>query len=330
MPRIRLQLRRPLPRRLFLIRALLPGLSSSSFPSPVFFVVQRTNRRASLAVSGHIPVLPAPPTSHSFLACFASLASAFLSSFAFLSAFPLACLALAVVSLALLTVRGQMSCPPTCTALALLILRTVSNRSHSTLVICTPLRGVDNAAAALVVAMCTISCLPTMRGISPHSVSESPQDLSVRSSLCFECRTAAHSFSRHVAPSRMSPASSERHQQGVAVDWIFSSRTKLVGFRAHFGRHIGGGWRGAVLDIFEVNGRVSRRARCLHENTFLSQNYQKNCKKCSATSNNTISNSMGRQKKQIFLFLEKCFKPFILTQFCGTELDIFERRIPLN
>ena len=58
----------------------------------------------------------------------------------------------------------------------------------------------------------------------------------------------------------------------VETNWI-------CGFRAHFGSLINGGRLRAVLDISEVIGRVSGRARCLHENTFFTKNYDKKCQK---------------------------------------------------
>ena len=64
----------------------------------------------------------------------------------------------------------------------------------------------------------------------------------------------------------------ERAVQGVAVDWIFAFRIESVGLVVHFGAFISGGRLQAVLDILAVNGTVSGRASCLHENTFVTKN----------------------------------------------------------
>ena len=59
--------------------------------------------------------------------------------------------------------------------------------------------------------------------------------------------------------------------QVLAVDWILSSRIKFVGLKPIFGEISTVGGSQAVLDILEVTGRVSWRARCLlktHTHTF--------------------------------------------------------------
>ena len=64
---------------------------------------------------------------------------------------------------------------------------------------------------------------------------------------------------------------------GVAVDWIFSSRIQFVGLEPILGDILVVGRGLAFLEILKVNGRVSGRTRCLHENTFMSKkNYKKN------------------------------------------------------
>ena len=56
--------------------------------------------------------------------------------------------------------------------------------------------------------------------------------------------------------------------QVLAVDWIFSSRIKFVVLKPILGDlSVEGGSR-AVLDILEVTGRVSWRARCLKKTRF--------------------------------------------------------------
>ena len=100
--------------------------------------------------------------------------------------------------------------------------------------------------------------------------------------------------------------------QGVAVDWIFASR-KNCGFRAHFGRHIGG-WRlQAVLDILEVIGRVSGRPVCLHDNTFFF--VKKTSRKIVSIARQRQTTQYPIHRSEKLLVSEKCFKPHIFYAF---------------
>ena len=65
----------------------------------------------------------------------------------------------------------------------------------------------------------------------------------------------------------------------------------LCEFGAHFGCLISGGQLQAVLEILEVNGRVSGRAKYLHENTFLSK---------------TTSNGKNLKRKSSHVRRSKC------------------------
>ena len=115
--------------------------------------------------------------------------------------------------------------------------------------------------------------------------------------------------------------------QGVAVNWIFSSRIKFVGLEVILGVMTVVGGSGLCSTFWRSLGGPPGEQDVL-KNTFLIKIVGKNSKNVSHCQ--TTPYPIDWNEKNRLSALEKCLKPLILTHFCFTELGILERRVPLN